>query len=61
MLAGRALAAVEAAHPGLPGTWCVLAAELAEAAGNTAGPARCCWRRVGVTWPWARWPAPSTR
>ena len=35
-LAGRALAAVEAAHPGLPGTWCALAAELAEAAGHTA-------------------------
>jgi DNA-binding CsgD family transcriptional regulator len=36
LLAGQALAAVEAAHPGLPGTWCVLAAELAEGAGNTA-------------------------
>jgi DNA-binding CsgD family transcriptional regulator len=35
-LAGYALAAVEAAHPGLPGTWCVLAAELAEGAGNAA-------------------------
>jgi len=34
-LAGRALAAVEAAHPGLPGAWCVLAADLAERAGNT--------------------------
>ncbi len=34
LLAGRALAAVEAAHPGLPGTWCVVAAELAEGAGN---------------------------
>jgi DNA-binding CsgD family transcriptional regulator/tetratricopeptide (TPR) repeat protein len=33
-LAGRALAAVEQAHPGLPGAWCELAAELAEAAGN---------------------------
>ncbi len=36
LLAGRALAAVEAAHPGLPGTWCVIAAELAEVAGDTA-------------------------
>jgi DNA-binding CsgD family transcriptional regulator len=34
LLAGQALAAVQAAHPGLPGTWCTLAAELAEAAGN---------------------------
>jgi DNA-binding CsgD family transcriptional regulator len=34
-LAGQALAAVEAAHPGLPGAWCTLAAELAEGAGNT--------------------------
>ena len=33
-LAGRALAAVEQAHPDLPGTWCELAADLAEAAGN---------------------------
>jgi DNA-binding CsgD family transcriptional regulator len=36
LLAGQALAAVEAAHPGLPGTWCVLAAELAEEGGNKA-------------------------
>ena len=36
LLAGQALAAVEAAHPGLPGTWCMLAAELAEGAGNAA-------------------------
>ncbi len=35
MLAARALAAVEAAHPGLPGTWCELAADLAERAGLT--------------------------
>src|SRR5262249_37610073 len=33
-LAGTALAAVEAAYPGLPGDWCVLAADLAERAGN---------------------------
>jgi DNA-binding CsgD family transcriptional regulator len=33
-LAARALAAVEALHPGLPGGWCDLAAELAEAAGS---------------------------
>src|SRR5579864_4002571 len=33
-LAGRALAAVEAAHPGLPGAWCATAADLAERAGN---------------------------
>ena len=36
LLAGQALAAVQAAHPGLPGTWCTLAAELAEAAGDAA-------------------------
>lgn len=30
----RAAAEIEAAHPGLPGTWCELAAELYEAAGN---------------------------
>ena len=35
-LADRALAAVEAAHPGLPGLWCMLAAELAERAANRA-------------------------
>jgi len=36
LLAGQALAAVQAAHPGLPGTWCTLAAELAEGAGDAA-------------------------
>jgi DNA-binding CsgD family transcriptional regulator len=36
LLAGQALAAVEATHPGLLGTWCMLAAELAEGAGNAA-------------------------
>jgi DNA-binding CsgD family transcriptional regulator len=34
LLAAQALAAVVAAHPGLPGTWCTLAAELAEGAGS---------------------------
>ncbi len=34
MLAGRALAAAEAAHPGLPGAWCTLAADLAGRAGD---------------------------
>jgi len=33
-LAGAALAAVEAIHPGLPGGWCGLAVELAELAGR---------------------------
>jgi DNA-binding CsgD family transcriptional regulator/tetratricopeptide (TPR) repeat protein len=33
-IAGRALAAVEQAHPGVPGAWCELAAELAEVAGE---------------------------
>jgi hypothetical protein len=60
LLAGRALAAVEAAHPGLPGNWCTLAADLAGRAGDTAGPARCCLRAGGATWPWAPWPARST-
>ena len=36
LLAGRALAAVEAAHPGLPGTWCTLAADMAGQAGDAA-------------------------
>jgi len=36
LLAGRALDAIEVAHPGLPGTWCTLAAELADSAGQTA-------------------------
>ncbi len=36
LLAAQGLAAVETAHPGLPGTWCMLAAELAESAGNAA-------------------------
>src|SRR4029077_20315634 len=36
MLAGRALAAAEAAHPGLPGAWCTLAADLASRAGDGA-------------------------
>jgi DNA-binding CsgD family transcriptional regulator len=36
VISGQALAAVQAAHPGLPGTWCVLAAELAEGSGNAA-------------------------
>ena len=34
LLAAQALATVETVHPGLPGTWCMLAAELAESAGN---------------------------
>jgi DNA-binding CsgD family transcriptional regulator len=36
MLAGQALAAVQAAHPGLPGEACLLAADLAERAGDPA-------------------------
>ena len=36
LLAGQALAAVEAAHPGLPGAWCTLAADLAGRAGDAA-------------------------
>ena len=36
LLAGRALAAVEAAHPGLRGAWCTLAADLAGRAGEAA-------------------------
>jgi DNA-binding CsgD family transcriptional regulator len=34
LLAARALAAVDAAHPGLPGAWCMLAAELARGAAD---------------------------
>jgi DNA-binding CsgD family transcriptional regulator len=33
-LAGRGLTAVRAAHPSLPGDWCMLAADLAEQAGD---------------------------
>jgi DNA-binding CsgD family transcriptional regulator len=33
-LAGQALAAIQTAHPGLPGDWCRLAAELAAGAGD---------------------------
>jgi DNA-binding CsgD family transcriptional regulator len=36
----RAAAAVEEAHPGLPGPWCVLAAELRAAAGQPVDAAR---------------------
>jgi len=36
MLACQALAAAEAAHPGLPGAWCALAADLAGRAGDAA-------------------------
>jgi len=36
LLAGQALAALEAVHPGVPGAWCVFAAELAEVSGDTA-------------------------
>ncbi len=36
LLAGQALAAVRAAHPGLPGAWCTLAADLAGRSGDTA-------------------------
>ncbi len=38
-LAARAWPAIELAHPGLPGSWCELAAELAEAAGEPAAAA----------------------
>jgi DNA-binding CsgD family transcriptional regulator len=38
-LAARALAAIESAHPSLPGAWCLLAAELAETAGDPEGAA----------------------
>ena len=36
ILAGQALAAAETAHPGLPGPWCTLAADLAAQAGDPA-------------------------
>jgi len=36
LLAGQALAAVQAAHPDLPGAWCTVAADLAGRAGDTA-------------------------
>lgn len=38
--AARAAAAVEEAHPGLPGAWCVLAAELRASAGQPVAAAR---------------------
>lgn len=37
---GRAAAAIETAHPGLPGAWCQLVAELRAAAGQSAEAAR---------------------
>lgn len=37
---GRAAAVIEAAHPGLPGAWCQLVAELVAAAGQSAEAAR---------------------
>jgi DNA-binding CsgD family transcriptional regulator len=39
-LAARALEAIEADHPGVPGAWCELAAQLAELAGNRERAAR---------------------
>ncbi len=48
-LAARALDAVEAAHPGLPGDWCELAAELAEGSGRPRRAAQLllgCGRRA---------------
>lgn len=48
-LAARALDAVEAAHPGLPGGWCELAAELAEGSGRPRRAAQLllgCGRRA---------------
>ena len=61
MLAGRALAAAEAAHPGLPGGWCTLAADLAGRAGDAARAGALLLEAGRLTWPSARWPAPSTR
>ena len=53
-LSGRALTAVHRAHPGLPGPWCELAAELAEGAGD-----RETARALAAPWPVEHWPAPS--
>ncbi len=39
-LAARALEVIEAEHPGLPGEWCELGSELAQAAGNRDHAAR---------------------
>jgi DNA-binding CsgD family transcriptional regulator len=39
-LAARALEAIETDHPGVPGAWCELAAQLAELAGNREQAAR---------------------
>ena len=38
LLAGRALTAVEAAHPGLPGAWCMLAANFSHTRGTPKKP-----------------------
>jgi predicted ATPase len=54
VLSGRALEAIETAHPGLPGDWCELAAELAEGAGARLRPG-------AVPSIVARWPAPRRR
>jgi hypothetical protein len=58
-IAGRALAAVEQAHPGLPGAWCELAADLAEAAGNGPRAARLLLEAGRRPWPRAPWPPPT--
>ena len=46
-LAARGLRAVEAAHPGIPGEWCELAAELADTPRNRSGRPRCTWSQGG--------------
>ncbi|MGH2703544.1 MAG: hypothetical protein ACRDJ4_00165 [Actinomycetota bacterium] len=45
-LSGRALRALEEAHPGLPGELSELGAVLAEAAGSAYGPPSCSSRQA---------------
>ena len=59
-LAGHALAAIEVAHPGLPGDWCRWPPSWLPERATASAPVRCCWRPAAGTSPSARWPAPST-
>ena len=60
-LAGAALAAVEAAHPGLPGGWCGLVVELAQFAGQADRAAALLVSRANGHVAAALWVRPSRR
>ena len=58
-LARRALAAIEAAHPGLPGAWCDLSARLAERAGDRPRAAALLLASGQRSLERGPWPAPQ--